>query len=200
MSTHATPLKRKPSTTKLETERQNDNLFWEIINLYRKLSPYQTLVSSNPDPNGVVKKHTEVFADFLVDVESASRRALQGTGLFYEWQKLANYDRWPEFRVSQRIIRLCANAYRERRLQPDCHSTPSGREGEPPARKSALRRPTRLLCNKHDLQTVTHRIPNPDGNIMLLKCGCNRREDIAAAAPIRGTVVNVATSSASASR
>jgi hypothetical protein len=182
--TARTPRKPKPSTTKAQIEREA--LFWKVTLAYRESS--QSLVSQNPDVTVC-----SMASDFVRDVESATQFALQGKGLFPEWQRLAKDDVWQVPRVMRQIIGPCARVYRERGLQPDRYFTTSGRGSERPSPRSVLRTHTRVRCREHGVQAVTHRFPNPDGDIMRLKCGCDRRLDIAAAVPVSGAVVNIAT-------
>lgn len=177
----------KRPTTKPQIQPENERLFWDKVHTYKRLT------------NSL--KQTAADVDFVRDVESATRLALQGTGLFCDWQRLVNEDIWPESRVRMRIIRLCASVYRKRGLQPDWYlerrasrslcstwTESSVRSGGSYRRCGVLEKNSRVLCMEHGVQAVADYIKNPDGNILRLECGCDRGEDISAAVPVRGTV------------
>lgn len=204
-----TPRERKPSTQP-HIERENCGLFWDVVQKYQRLGFSEPLVSSNPNPTGRKKKRTATVAEFGIDVESAAQCALQGTGLFDDWNRLAKDNLQPVPEVMRKIIGLCTPVYRERGLQPDRYFNASGRTVKQPRsvhhtrakssvrnysshhRYGVLEKNTRVFCKEHGLQDVRDFFKHPDGNKMLLGCGCDRREDIAVSVPVRGSVVSIA--------
>ena len=178
------PRERKPSTSKHETERER--LFWKVIRAYRKRS--QSLIRRKPDPTGRRKKRTAKDADFVKDVESAARFALQGTGLLAEWQRIANDNVWQAPSVMRQVIGRCARVYRERGLSPDCYFREKSNIRKRYPHKSLGKN---WFCELHDLQAITECFKDAAGKIVRLQCGCERREDIAAAVPVRGAVVSI---------
>lgn len=181
-----TPSNRKPSTAKPKIEREH--LFWQVIRAYREQS--QLLASRRPTG----RRKRCAAAEFVKHVESATRCALQGTGLFDSWQRLVSDDMWQTTRLMRQIVGRCAREYLDRGLAPYCFA-PSDRR----APRSALRTPTRALCKQHGVRAVTHVFLNHDGKILRLDCGCDRREGIEAAVPVRGCALIMAAVPAAAS-
>ena len=194
--------KRKPSTHKPRIEREDNRLFWGVVEAFHRLGFSEPLVSSNPNLTGRKKKRTATVADFVIDVESATQLALQGTGLLAQWHRLAKDNVRPVPGVMRQIIGLCSPVYRERGLQPDGYFKSSGRTGglhsvhrtraKSGARNSSRYRHrvvgTRAYCEEHGLQTVTGVSKDADEEILLLECGCKRRKDSEAAVAPSGSV------------
>jgi hypothetical protein len=195
--------KQEPSTTNRQIEREDCDLFWEVI------QKYGSIVFPDPQANGkqnrtaLIRKRTPASAGFLKRVESATNCALQGTSLIDDWIRLAQNDNRPKSGVTQQIIDLCALVYRERGLSLDPCFTTSGRTGERvrrPRTKSIWNQThyshskvgrSRYYCEQHGLQTVTNSFKDDAGEILKLQCGCKRRMDVDAAVPVRGTVVSI---------
>jgi hypothetical protein len=202
----AMPHRQKPSTTEPQIEREDCDLFWEVIRNYGSL----VFSERNPDPIARRYKRNSVEGNFAKDVESATNCALQRTSLIDDWLRLAKGEKRIRSSVRKQIISLCAPVYRERGLSPDSYFAPSGQTGgrrygvQRTQAKSSVRnynshhrygvleKNTSVLCHDHGMQTVKDYFKNHDGNIMRLQCGCDRRANIARAVPVKSTVACIA--------